>query len=63
MQSSKPPPLFAGRPVRRVCPVCGAIAYSIAGMHPQCAMQQSDPVLARRLRALHKTALKNRKPR
>jgi hypothetical protein len=64
MQSSKPPPLFAaGLPVRRICPVCGGIAYSIAGMHPQCAMQQADPVLAQRLRALRKTALKNRKLR
>jgi hypothetical protein len=53
----------AGGPARRLCPVCGAIAYSIAGMHPQCAFQQADPVRARRLRALRKFTLKNRKSR
>ncbi len=25
------------------CPVCQEIVYSLAGIHPQCAVRQSDP--------------------
>ena len=24
------------------CPVCGEVSYSVAGIHPQCAMDQAD---------------------
>jgi hypothetical protein len=29
---------------RSRCPVCGQAVYSRAGIHPQCAMRQADPV-------------------
>jgi hypothetical protein len=25
-----------------LCPVCGKAAYSLGGIHPQCAIQQAD---------------------
>ena len=27
---------------RNLCPICGKAAYSLGGIHPQCAMQQAD---------------------
>ena len=64
MLNSKPAPLLAaGAAVRRLCPICGSIAYSVAGVHPQCAMLQADAVRAKRLRERRKTARKNRKSR
>ena len=30
-------------PQRRRCPVCHQSVYSRAGIHPQCAMKQSEP--------------------
>lgn len=29
---------------RRRCPVCRQSVYSRAGIHPQCAIKQSDPL-------------------
>ncbi len=29
------------------CPVCHQAVYSRAGIHPQCAMRQSEPALPR----------------
>jgi hypothetical protein len=29
-------------PGRKVCPVCGQVSYSPAGVHPQCAETQAD---------------------
>jgi hypothetical protein len=29
------------------CPVCHQAVYSRAGIHPQCAMRQSEPVIPR----------------
>lgn len=31
---------------RRRCPVCRQSVYSKAGIHPQCAIKQSDPLQA-----------------
>jgi hypothetical protein len=31
-------------PGRRRCPVCQHAVYSAAGIHPQCAERQADPV-------------------
>jgi hypothetical protein len=31
-------------PRRRRCPVCQHTVYSAAGIHPQCAERQADPV-------------------
>ena len=28
---------------RARCPVCREVTYSTAGIHPQCAVRQSDP--------------------
>jgi len=43
VQVKKPAPLPTGdsKPLR-VCPVCGAVSYSLAGVHPQCAQEQAD---------------------
>lgn len=61
MHNSKPPPLLGADQVpRRICPVCGSVTYSIAGMHPQCAMLQADLSRVARLRKRRKTAAKNR---
>jgi hypothetical protein len=27
---------------KNLCPICGKAAYSLGGIHPQCAMQQAD---------------------
>jgi len=37
----KPQPLYS-QAHRRLCPVCGKVSYSAAGIHPQCAVQQAD---------------------
>lgn len=41
MANRKPPPLYPSRP-HNLCPVCGEVSYSHAGVHPQCAMQKAD---------------------
>jgi hypothetical protein len=43
--SEKKPEIVYFPAVRRFCPVCGKIAYSISGEHPQCAMKRSDAVV------------------
>jgi len=30
-------------PHRKRCPVCNQSVYSLAGIHPQCAVRQADP--------------------
>ena len=30
-------------PNRKRCPVCNESVYSLAGIHPQCAVRQADP--------------------
>ena len=59
MHNSKPPPLLATDNLsRRICPVCGSVAYSIAGVHPQCAMEQADLLRVGRLRTRKATEKK-----
>ena len=36
----KPSPPVSTRPR---CPICGTPVYSLAGIHPQCAVRQADP--------------------
>jgi hypothetical protein len=36
---SQPSPIST----RPRCPVCGTAVYSLAGIHPQCAVRQADP--------------------
>jgi hypothetical protein len=45
----KPPPLY-GALSRALCPICGHVSYSPAGVHPQCAMRACDQVLNDRLK-------------
>jgi hypothetical protein len=41
MSNKKPEPIFpASKP--NLCPVCGEVTYSAAGIHPQCAVKQAD---------------------
>ncbi len=46
----KPLPLF-GATTREPCPVCGHASYSLAGIHPQCAVRAADKVLNDRIKA------------
>ncbi len=41
MNQKKPEPMYV-LPNRKVCPVCGQVSYSSAGIHPQCAEFQAD---------------------
>lgn len=34
---------ITANPPRKRCPVCHQTVYSLAGIHPQCAMLQADP--------------------
>jgi len=43
--SEKKPEIIYFPAVRRFCPVCGKVAYSLSGEHPQCAMKRSDAVV------------------
>lgn len=51
MSNKKPHPLFDSQN-RRICPVCGKTAYSVAGIHPQCAVRREDDIRMTRLRAI-----------
>lgn len=53
MAHKKPSPLIP-RQARSPCPVCGEISYSLAGIHPQCAVRQAD---ARRMEEIRSVRL------
>jgi hypothetical protein len=36
---------------KNICPVCGMPAYSLGGIHPQCAIEQADEPRILKLRA------------
>jgi hypothetical protein len=58
MNSKKPEPLFVQELSGQPCPVCGKRSYSLAGIHPQCAVQQADAPRQRRMaEAKRKTRL------
>ena len=40
MSLKKPKPLHVAN--RKMCPVCGEVSYSHAGVHPQCAVVRAD---------------------
>jgi hypothetical protein len=40
--SEKKPELVYYPIVRRFCPVCGKVAYSLSGEHPQCSVARGD---------------------
>jgi hypothetical protein len=41
MSQKKPAPMY-NRPERTECPVCGQSSYSSGGIHPQCAVKQTE---------------------
>jgi molybdenum cofactor biosynthesis enzyme MoaA len=47
---------------KHLCPICGTAAYSLGGIHPQCAIQQADEPRIVRLRAARATESKVKKP-
>jgi hypothetical protein len=49
-------------PPKNLCPVCGKAAYSLGGVHPQCAIQQADEPRIVRLRAARAAEPKIKKP-
>ena len=53
MNNRKPLPLVP-QPARKSCPVCGQVAYSSNGIHPQCAVLQADAPRQARLQAERK---------
>ena len=61
MSESKPTPIIpAGK--GKVCPVCGKSSYSRDGIHPQCAIEQSDAPRQKRLAAAKKKEAAKKKP-
>jgi hypothetical protein len=40
--SEKKPALIYFPAVRKYCPVCGQVAYSLSGEHPQCSVARGD---------------------
>lgn len=50
MNQKKPGPMYS-TPQRKVCPVCGQVSYSPAGVHPQCAETQADEKRMKKLKA------------
>ena len=47
--TKKPTPIL-GEQNRKICPVCGKRSYSAGGIHPQCAVQQSDAPRQKKLK-------------
>ena len=57
MANKKPDGLLARKSSpQRICPVCGVIAYSRGGIHPQCAQEQADAPRVERIKAAKKVA-------
>jgi uncharacterized OB-fold protein len=50
------------QPPKNLCPICGKPAYSLGGIHPQCAMQQADEPRLARLRTTKAAEAKTKKP-
>ena len=46
---------------KKVCPVCGQPSYSREGIHPQCAIEQSDAPRQEELARLKKKAATEKK--
>ncbi len=55
MSEKKPTPVLTQRPSTK-CPVCGQRAYSLGGIHPQCAMALADAPRKAQLLAQKKAA-------
>lgn len=63
MDSAKPTPSLAERG-KKICPICGRSSYSREGIHPQCAVQQTDAARHERIAAeKRKRAQEKKAPR
>ncbi len=60
MSEKKPIPNTVQRTTKN-CPVCGAKAYSLEGIHPQCAVLQADAPRKERLVAEKKAEANRRR--
>jgi hypothetical protein len=49
MSEKKPTPVPVF-PARKNCPVCGKVAYSLGGVHPQCALARADATVRAKLK-------------
>jgi hypothetical protein len=47
---------------KHVCPICGKAAYSLGGIHPQCAIVQADAKRMVKVRAERAAEPKVKKP-
>jgi hypothetical protein len=56
------PILIVPPPPKNLCPICGKPAYSLGGIHPQCAMQQADQPRLARLKTQKVVEPKSKKP-
>lgn len=61
MAHRKPAPLYS-RPARSACPVCGEISYSVAGIHPQCAVRQADAARMESIQQSRRTSTTDASP-
>ncbi len=61
MSEKKSVPLVS-QPSGKVCPVCGKRTYSQGGIHPQCAVLQSDAARSEKLKADRKLEATEAKP-
>lgn len=61
MNHPKPTPIIPAKG-RKMCPVCGEPSYSRDGIHPQCAIEQSDAPRQKRLLEKKKEAAQVKKP-
>src|SRR5215213_2818251 len=60
--SSEKSAIILPPPPKHLCPVCGKPAYSLGGVHPQCAIQQADEPRLVRLRTARAAEPKVKKP-
>jgi hypothetical protein len=60
--SSETPALILPAAPKRICPVCHKSAYSLGGIHPQCALEQADGPRLLKLRATRAAEQKVKKP-
>ncbi len=54
--------IIVPQPPKHVCPICGKAAYSLGGIHPQCAMKQADEPRLNQLRTTKAVEAKTKKP-
>jgi hypothetical protein len=60
--SSEKSVIIAPPAPKHLCPVCKTPAYSLGGIHPQCAIQQADEPRINRLRVARAAEPKVKKP-